>query len=438
MSLVDLVWERYGKLTLDEIPEDARRVGRQGLLDWFGCALAGGVEPLARIMRDELLDDASGSASVFGTNRGAPPQTAALLNGAAGHALDYDDTNTVGGFHPSVPVVPAALALAEIQDRSGADLLTAYIVGIEAGSRFGAAIGPEHYAKGWHTTSSIGVFGATAASAWLLGLDGDRFRTALGLAASLSSGVQANFATMTKPLHAGHAAERGLLAARLAGRGYTANPDAFESVAGLLEAAATGQVNTGRLDAIDDVWVITRSLFKYRAACHGTHSAIESALQLMADVALEDVTRVEVRVHPNIFRVCKVIYPRSGLEAKFSLRAATALAMLGDDTADPTTFNDVRVLEPDLVDLTHRIDVVEDGDHVSPTGAIVRFDTATGSREAAVDIGTPDTDLDRQEQRLLTKFGALAGRVVGVERAKTLADSILDVAAVQSVRELTS
>jgi 2-methylcitrate dehydratase PrpD len=434
MSLIDSVWEQFGSLTLDDIPPEAQRVGQQGLLDWFGCALAGSRQELAGILRAEFAQD-DGPATLLGTDRRATAHLAALVNGAAGHALDYDDTNTVGGFHPSAPVLPAALAAAETAGRSGADLLTAYIVGVEVGSRFGAAIGLEHYARGWHTTSSVGIFGAAAAASRLLGLGREQFGHALGLAASQSSGVQANFGTMTKPFHAGHAAERGLVAARLASRGYTASDGAFEGTAGLLEAASTGRVNRERLDAVNDVWVMTRTLFKYHAACHGTHAAIGAALNLLTRVKAEDVVRVRVTVHPDILRVCKVVYPDSGLAGKFSLRAAVALAMLGDDTADPATFSDQRVLQPDLRELMTRIDVTQEASRVSPTSAIVVFETASGDHRATADIGTPEADLDLQERRLRMKFARLAGPVIGSD-AGPLADRLLGIGAVPSVADL--
>ena len=239
MTITTGLWERWGRITAADLPADVDTVARQCILDWFACAVAGSVEPLSLILRDELAT-AEGEASIVGSTQRTGARNAALVNGAAGHALDYDDTHLVLGGHSTVPVFPAALALAEELDRSGAELLAAFVAGVEIETRLGAGIGSSHYAKGWHATSSIGIFGATAAASRLLDLDAEQFGRAMGLAASQASGLKANFGTMTKPFHAGHAAERGLLAAQLARRGFTANPDALDANQGLSQAAADG------------------------------------------------------------------------------------------------------------------------------------------------------------------------------------------------------
>lgn len=429
------LWARYGSISLADVPPDAQARAAHSVLDWVGCVLAGSAEPLSAILRAELVEDRPGPVSVLGTGQRSDLQTAVLVNGAAGHALDYDDTNTVGGFHPSAPVLPAAWALAEAQGRTGADLLTAVVVGIEVGSRYGAAIGLEHYAKGWHTTSSIGVFGATAAAAWLLGLDAAQFGHAIGLAASLSSGVQANFGTMVKPFHAGHAAERGLLAARLARRGYIANPEAFDATAGLVEAAGSGAVDEERLAAVAGVWVVTRTLFKFHAACHGTHAAIESVLKLRPQIDPDAVNRIEITVHPNIARVCKVVIPESGLEAKFSLPAATALALLGEDTADPGIFNRARVSAPDVDALMRRTEVRVTATEVSPTESVVRIRGEAFDLTAKHDIGIPEPDLALQDARLRAKFERLAGPTLG-PAAADLADQLVGISGMPRLPEL--
>lgn len=433
MTFAAALWDTYGRMGLDDVPGPARTCARQMILDWIGCALAGSREPLAGILRDEFTTDV-GPAAVVGTSRRAPAPQAALVNGATGHALDYDDTNTVGGFHPSAPVLPAALAIAEVEGRSGADLLTAFIVGVEVGSRFGTAMGREHYDKGWHTTSSIGVFAATAAVAWLLELDHEQFGYAMGLAASQSAGVRANFATMTKPYHAGYAAERGLVSARLGARRFVSNPAAFEGDAGLIHAAGTGRVHESSLGGGTEDWVVTRTLFKYHAACHGTHAAIESTRHLLPDLEPESIRQAVVIVNPETAQVCRVLRPTSGLEMKFSLRAAVALTLMGSDTADPATFADSRARDEAVQALIERIDVRASTD-VAPTAAIVRMDTASASHEATFDIGTPEDDLAGQEQRLRRKFHLLATPVVG-PRSAELADRLLAVQSVPRVADL--
>ncbi|MET0780461.1 MAG: MmgE/PrpD family protein, partial [Microbacterium sp.] len=339
MKLIEQLWDRFGTITVNDVPPDVVSVASHCILDWFACATAGANEPLAAILREEFADY-SGPCTVIGTSRTMPPLQAALVNGAIGHALDFDDTHTIMGGHPTVPMFPAAWALAEELDASGPQLLAAFVAGFEIESRLGAGIGREHYSKGWHQTSTIGVFGAAAASAHLLCLDGQRFGHAIGLAASQSSGLKANFGTMTKPFHAGHAAERGLLAARLASRGFTANPDALQANQGLAQAAGGGTFRSDRLDRLGDEWLMPFTLFKYHAACYLTHAAIEATSALVAEHAEETVRAVYLTVNPSIIDVCGIANPRTGLEGKFSLRATAALTVLGLDTADPATFVD--------------------------------------------------------------------------------------------------
>ena len=240
-ALLGRLAERWSPTRFDDLPPAVVEVARHCALDWFGCALAGSREPLALLLHDELDD---GAATVVGLDRTARPRTAALVNGAAGHALDFDDTHTLLSGHPTAPVLPAALGLAEKLDAGGEDLLTAFVVGVEVECRVGALLAPGHYRAGWHATGTVGTLGAAAACARLLGLDGERTAHALALAATQAAGLKASFGTMAKPLHAGKAASDGLLSARLAGRGFTGNPGVLEAPQGL--AAAAGGVDPDR------------------------------------------------------------------------------------------------------------------------------------------------------------------------------------------------
>jgi 2-methylcitrate dehydratase PrpD len=418
------LWERFGKLTVDDLPPDVLTVASQCILDWFACATAGSAEPLTKILRDELADY-SGPCTVIGSGHGLPPLQAALVNGATGHALDFDDTHTIMGGHPTAPVFPAVWALAEQLDASGAQLLAALVAGFEIEARLGAGIGAQHYAKGWHKTSTIGIFGAAAGSARLLGLDATQFGHAMGLAASQSSGLKANFGTMTKPFHAGHAAERGLLSARLGSRQFTANPDAVQTNQGLAQAAGTGTFDTDAIDNHADDWLILSNLFKYHAACYLTHAAIEAVSTLTARHTdeIDAVRRVRVEVHPSILDVCGIPEPRTGLEGKFSLRATTALGWLGWDTADPATFVDDVIGEPQVQAMLQKVDV---GTDRTITSTQTRVTVTTDGREdsAFYDSGIPATDLALQGDRLQAKFQALVGPVLGPDGAHALAERI--------------
>lgn len=433
-TLTDQLWERFGHLTIDQIPAGAVTVAHQCILDWFGCALAGSRESLSQILRDELAADA-GSCSLIGTTSRADPPRAALINGAAGHALDFDDSSAVMLGHPSAPVLPAVLAAAEQGLRSGADALTAYVVGVEVQSRIGMAIGDEHYAKGWHTTSTVGVLGAAAAVSRLLSLDSAGFATAMGIAASSASGLKANFGTMTKPLHAGQAAERGLLAARLASRGYTAGPGAVDGGQGLAHAAGNGQLDVARIEKWGDRWATTQALFKHHAACHCTHAGLEATMSLLNNgVVGEEIERVTVIVNPSILDMCGIPEPMTGLEAKFSLRGTQALLVAGADTAAVATFEDGPINRPDVRALLEKIVVATD-DTLGDLVTRVEVLTSRGVHRAAHDVSRP-ADLRSQEAQLRTKFHSLAAPVLGEHAVAALAQCLRDLRAVPDIAQL--
>lgn len=430
------LWHQYATLTWSEIPDSTQRVARQCLMDWIACALAGSKEPLAKILQTEY-ETQTGCCSVIGSDIKVPAQVAALINGCEGHALDFDDTSTVMGGHPSAPVIPAVMAQVEELNASGEEMLTAIVVGIEIESRLGILIGAEHYAKGWHVTSTMGVFGAAAGVAWLLKLDDVAFGYAMGLAASQASGLKANFGTMTKPFHAGHAAERGLLSARLAARGFTANPISFEGNQGLVEAASSGKLASKKYAAVQDQWLTEHVLFKYHAACYLTHACIECLLQLLSRagnaVDADNSEKITVTVNPSLLNVCGIEKPVTGLEAKFSLRVTSALTILGFDTTDPETYSDDLFEDGRVNEIRDRVTVTTD-DNLRGTQSRVSVLCRDGqSHQAFFDTGIPATDLDDQQRKLESKFHRIVPRVVG-KRAGDIKDRINNIESLQNVR----
>ncbi len=438
---MNALWERYGRLSPDQIDADASTASRQCILDWLGCALSGSTEPLARMLRAEFADEAAlagenGPSSVIGSDQRVTAKTAALINGAAGHALDYDDTNLVGGLHATTAVLPAALALAEQAGASGADLLCAYVAGVEVCARLRVVIGDEHYRRGWHITSTLGVFGAVAAAGRLLRLDTEQFGRAVGLAASQVGGVHANFGTMTKPFHAGFAAERGLLSARLAQRGFTANPDAFERAFGQM----SGDIDWNRIDQFDGVFAVTDTLLKRYASGHGTQATILATQAMMADgVTADDIVRQQVRVPdwvpPSAYGVR---VPRIGIEAKFSLPGVSALSLLGHDLAVPSTFSDENVRDPAFTDLIRRIELVGDPAYARPNAEIggeIVVETSSGTRRYPFPVTRDSKTVASRAGLANGKFLAIATPVIG-ERAKRLRDVVAGLGALPDVREI--
>lgn len=427
-ELTDHFWRTYGRITVADLPSDVSEVAAQCVLDWFGCAVAGSQEPLTGILTEELAEG-SGPATVVGPP-GALATTgmfqAAMINGAAGHALDFDDTNIVMGGHPTVPVLPALLALAETVAASGAQVLAAFVAGLEIESRLGDMIGGDHYGRGWHKTSTIGVLGAAAAASHLLRLGEVQFGHAMGLAASNAAGLKANFGTMTKPYHAGHAAERGLLSARLAARGYTANHEALGGKQSLAQAAGEGSLRLSRLAAMADRWLTTDTLFKYHAACYLTHAGIEATSTILDEhnLAPADVAEVTLVVHPSLDDVCNIQFPTTGLEAKFSLRATQAFALHRVDTTSVAAYEDGPVNQPEIQKFIDQVTVAFD-DTLATTATRVVVTTAAGEHlEGSYDAGIPATDLVAQRQKLEAKFGGLTGSVLGADHANVVIDRL--------------
>lgn len=427
---------RQSRAAAADIPPATLEMARLCVLDGFGLALAGSREPLAVLLRDAALaDGARPAATVVGHGRAFSPRQAALVNGAAMHALDYDDVNLAMRVHPTTVILPGLLALAEARGRSGRALLEAFVVGYEAAGMIGARLSANHYARGFHATGTIGAFAAVAACAHLLGLDETATARAYGLAGSQAAGLKAQFGTMAKSLHAGRAAEAGLTAAIWAEAGMTARPDILEHRLGF---AAT---QAGGVPAEDVRWQgheLDRNLFKYHAACFGTHGTLEAVGALRREGLRPDQVRaIRLKVDAGADAMCNIQAPRTGLEAKFSLRFNAALALHGADTSDSATYADATTQRPDL-EASRALTMVglappdwpEDVTEVT----VETLDGRTLVRRH--DISLPPGGLAAQGPRLHAKFLVLATPVIGSERAEALAAAIGRIELADNLSEL--
>ena len=407
--------ERTAALRHADLHADALTIARQCILDWFGVTIAGAGEPVVSILAAELLQDgAAPVAALIGLPGRTSPLNAALINGTASHALDFDDVNMAILGHPTVAVLPGVLALAEEIGASQDDVLTAFVAGYDVACRVGALMAPGHYDHGFHCTATVGSVGAAAACARLLGLDAETTSVAMGIAATKASGLKSMFGTMCKPLHAGMAAQNGLLAARLAAGGFTSRPDALECAQGL---ALTQSVDFNPESAMQDTpmdFHIRHNLFKYHAACYLTHGAIEAARKVRehSSVSSNAIGSIALRVAPVTDGVCNQARPKTGLEAKFSLRLTVAMALAGRNTSGIDTYTDALTQEPELVRLRDlmTIEFVEDRPEA---WAEVCVTTAEGAVVAAThDAGEAEADLDRQGAKLAQKFDTLVGPIL--------------------------
>jgi len=333
MTIAQELARHIAAFDYDGLPPEAVHWARVGILDTVGVTLAGSGEPAARLAAD-VVATAAGPSLIFGTARRTSMLDAALVNGAASHALDFDDCNNTIGGHPSVPILPALFALADARGASGQAFIAAYVVGFETETRIARGVHFHHYEKGWHPTATLGVFGAAAACSRLLGLDAERTAIALAIAASFASGIKANFGTMVKPLHVGHSTRNGLLAALLAENGYTANAGAFEHPQGFLELFnGAGNYDAAKITErwADPLDIIRPGIaIKQYPCCGSTHPALDAMLELRRKHGLKaaDVAKIEAWIHARRLAHTNRPNPNSDLDAKFSFQHCLVRALL--------------------------------------------------------------------------------------------------------------
>jgi 2-methylcitrate dehydratase PrpD len=423
----------------DDLPDDICELARQCLLDFFAVTLAGSREELARILAQEATAEAGAPlATLIGRDDRVSPTQAALVNGAAAHALDYDDVNLTMTGHPTVSVLPGLLALAESRGTRGADLIAAFVSGYETACRVGALVLPGHYALGFHSTGTLGSFGAAAAASHLLGLDPHATATAFGIAGTQAAGLKSMFGTMCKPLHAGMAARNGLLAASLAARGFTSRSDVLECAQGFAATHGPDRNVEAALAAPPGGYHLRNNLFKYHAACYLTHAPIECARKLRQEHAIEpaSVREVRLRIDAGAAKVCHILEPKTGLEAKFSLRLATAFALAGVDTSRLETYSERMAANRALTALRDKVTVAfEPGWPLAL--AELEVTLADGRRVGTRhDCGIPAADLDEQARRLRTKFLGLAEPILGPARSEALAEAVRSIDRASSILEV--
>ena len=414
-------------VSYEALPEPVRALARQCVLDYYGVALAGADDPLVAILLDEVSDaGGAAQAGVIGHKARLPVLSAALVNGAIGHALDYDDVNLAMPGHPSVAILPGLLALAEQRRSSGRDVIAAFVAGYETCCRVGMAMRPGHYGRGFHATGTVGAFGAAAACAHLLGLDGEATAQALGIAGTQASGLKSQFGTMCKPFHAGKATQNGLLAARLAARGFSSRPDLLECDQGFARTHAPDFHPEKALAEPPNGFYILANLFKYHAACYMTHAPIECGRDLRdrQGVRPDDIAAMTLSVHRGSSRICNIPAPTDGLQAKFSLRQTVAMALAGVDTASLGAYSVATATDPALTALRERVEF-DFRDDLPEAGAEIAVTLSDGRVvRASHDSGIAMSDIGRQGERLAAKFDALAEPVLGAARARELREVI--------------
>jgi 2-methylcitrate dehydratase PrpD len=408
-------------------------IARLAVLDWWGVTVGGAGEPVARMVR-EATPEPPGPASVLGAGRTASPATAALWNGTAAHALDYDDTVLALPGHVTAPILPGLLALAEARGAGGRAVVTAFVVGVEVMCRVSRALAPGHYRAGWHATATLGRLGSAAACARLLGLDGGGLDRAVGLAAAQLGGIHESFGTMAKPFQVGRAAADGLLAALLAAGGVTGPTGILDRQAWARRLSpdwTPGSLHEG----LGQDWAVGEIFFKRFPCCFATHAALTALLDLSPRPDPATIEEVDLHVCPTTLLVADQRQPTTGLGAKFSMTYCAASALLRGHVGEEH-FTAAAVQDPGVQALAARVRLFARAD-LDEAGARAAVRLRGGAtREATADLRR-GRDAERLRRELGAKFLALAAPRLGRAEATRLQEALGRVEEIDDLTELT-
>ncbi|HSD41440.1 MAG TPA: MmgE/PrpD family protein [Burkholderiales bacterium] len=416
---------------------------KRAVVDLHAAMLSGAVAPPATLLERALAEELDRGKARLALGRRATARAAALINGTAAHTTEVDDIFRDGIFHPGAATIPAALAAAQARGASGLQFVRAVIVGYEISTRIGAAMGRAHY-RYWHNTGTIGCFGACAAVADLLGLDATRFAHALATVATFSAGLQQAFRTdsMSKPLHAGRAAEAGLTAALAAAEGVTGSLDVLEGEAGFGKAMGDGPDWDRALGALGRDFHTARVTVKNHACCGHAFAAIDGALALKArmGVTAADIRHVAVGTYKAALDVAGCEDPRTEAEGRFSLKYVIATALM-HGSVRIAAFAPDRLGEAATRALMNEVEVVVDpaldAGFPAQRAARVTIETRDGRRETFLQptrVGDPDDPLS--DEQLDAKFRELATPALGAARAEALLERLWRLDALASVDAL--
>jgi len=439
------------------IPADVMRLGKRSVLDGIGLALAGNAAESGHIVRTYLksLGIPTGKgATVIGTSMKVPARFAAFANGIAIHADDYDDTqlavakDRVYGLltHPTAPALPPVLALGEIGNRSGLDVLAAYQVAVEAETKICEAINPRHYDHGFHSTATIGAIAAAAGASRMMGLNLEQTRRALGIGASQAAGLRENFGTMTKPFHPGRSCESGIVAAEFAKLGWTATPVVLEAGRGFFKAAGGGYDPAAIEGKLGNPWTFTFPGVSIKPHPSGslTHPGMGLMLDLIRkhDIRREQVVKVKVGTNRHMPNALIHHRPQNELQAKFSMEFCMAILLL-QRKAGLAEFTDQVVNRPDVRKMIEKVDF---GVHPEAEAAgyekmttIIDIELADGRKIGGrADFGKGSPANPMSDDELATKFRECAawGKLPKASADKVV-DRVFNLEKLESIRELT-
>ncbi len=423
----------------DDLPANVRKEGVQTLLNWVGVAIGGSHHQTVDIAVSALTPfSGPAQASLFGRRERFDIMNAAFINGVSSHIFDYDDTHLKTIIHPAGPVASAILALAEMQPVSGKEFLNALVLGVETECRIGNAVYPNHYDVGWHITGTAGVFGSAAAVGKLLNLNEQQMVWALGLAASQPVGLRESFGSMNKSFNPGRAASSGIFAAMLASKNFTSSDAMIEAKRGWANTISTKQDYNEILGDLGKRYEAALNTYKPFACGIVMHPAIDAAIQLRNENKLtaDQIDHIDLKVHPLVLELTGKKTPREGLEGKFSIYHAVAVALV-EGAGGEKQFSDRAVTDPTIVALRSKvIPVITPGiDPAQVDMTVVLKDGRQLHRHIEHAIGSVEKPMT--DAQLETKFTDLADGIIPTPMIRRVMDACWGVETLPSAAEIT-
>lgn len=411
------------------ISENAILEGKKCFIDGIGIAVNGSTAEPSRILKKYLVEAGGNEqATTLGSDSiRTSMSNAALFNGVACHVLDYDDTQAELGGHPTAVILPVVLSVGEHLKADGKECLNSLIVGIETSCRIGKIVNPGHYRSGYHVTATIGIFGATAAAGKLLGLSWEELGSAFGMAGSMSSGLKQNFGTMTKSLHVGSAASNGIICALLAKKGFGGSKEILEGKMGFIRVMGGGSAATQDvLEEFGKPWEIEKPGIcrKKYACCARTHGAIEGIRKIVEShrFDLEDIKKIECGTDDTALQILGHPFPKTGLEAKFSMPFCITMALLKTRIL-PEHFSEKYIRDPIVAGVMKKVKHFADIE-ITKRGYEHRGDT---SIKVILQDGRELNEVIRRsmgsgsealtEEEVISKFSECVGRILDDTKA---------------------
>lgn len=417
------------------------RMVKLAFIDWIAAAVTGVSEESARkVMELAEEEHVSGDCVIIGQGKRTSAVNAALINGIESHAIDFDDIHDFLSLHLCSPVLPAVLAAAEYRKADGRAMINGAVNGMQIMVAISAGIMPEHYNNGrWHATGTIGIFGATAAAGAILGLTPEEMCNALGICAGLCSGIQLNFGTMAKPMAAGMAAKNGLMAAILAGRGFTGRADIFDT--DFLDNIAAKKADIdGMVRRLSGTLGVHELRFKRYPCGAPTHSGIINCKKILSEHphAVEEIEKIVFEPYPRAIRLVGNMDPQTGLQGKFSIGfTAAAQIVFGKVTIE--TFIDENVKNPEVQYLLPRMELVACDEFTPSRGgrATMYFKDGTSYSNSTYLLGH-DLNLGEAEADVSGKYSEIMNSRVGAEKAERIYELLMNLETLNCVSELSA